>query len=345
MMSGSNMSARTSVWTTEGLINVDELGTTLVHEHIMVMPPGAELDPTAKYSRADAIARAVDALGELQDFGVRTIIDPCPINQGRDVEMLAEVARRTSLNLICATGFYLEEEGRGVPFYWRMRSVEEICELYVSELEKGIGDTGIRAGVIKAASGDVVGRHDEKTLRAAGMASAATDVSVITHTEHSRHGDVQQELLQKGGASLSRCLIGHLDTLTVEELLNLAMAGSMVSVDRIGWDILGDESHRLDLVVAMFEAGLEKQLCISQDRVATYWSPRPQFFVPDRHSDYVKNIRRPALLRDGTTKGYAYLFTSFVPELLNRGLTKENIQTLLVENPRRFLSGSGDFAS
>jgi len=337
------MTVSKTVWTTEGPVGVDELGVTLVHEHIIVLPLGADLDPTAKYSRADAISRGVDALAELQDFGVRTIVDPCPIDQGRDVELLAEVARRTSLNIVCATGFYLEDEGRGVPFYWCMRNSEEISELYVTELEKGIGDTGIRAGVIKAASGKEVGRQDEKTLLAAGMAAAVTNVSVITHTEHSLHGDLQQELLRAGGAPLERCLIGHLDVLRPDALIDLARAGSMVSVDRVGWDVLGDDVHRADLVMAMFEAGFQTQICISQDRVATYWSPRPQFFVPERHREYVESIRAPALLRDGTTKGYGYLFTSFVPELLRRGLTEENIDTLLIDDPRRLLSGTGNW--
>jgi phosphotriesterase-related protein len=122
-------------------------------------------------------------------------------------------------------------------------------------------------------------------------------------------------------------------------LAELARAGSMVSVDRIGWDVLGDDRHRADLVVSMFEAGLGDRLCISQDRVSTYWSPRPQFWVPHRHRDYVENIRVPALIRDGTTKGYAFLFTAFIPELLKRGLTEADIKVMLVDNPRRLLGG------
>jgi phosphotriesterase-related protein len=329
-----------TVWTTDGPVDVRDLGITLVHEHIMVVPPGSDLDPSARLERADVIARAVDALAELQDHGVKTIIDPCPIDQGRDAELLAEVARRTRMQLVCATGFYMEQDNRGIPFYWRQRHPEEICELFLSELEGGIGQTGIRPGVIKVATGITVGRHERKVLLAAGMASAATDVSIITHTEDSQHGDVQQKLLREGGASLERCLIGHLDNLILAGLAALARAGSMVSVDRVGWDVLGDDGHRADLVVSMFEAGLGEHLCISQDRVSTYWSPRPQFWVPHNHREYVEQVRVPALLRDGTTKGYAFLFTTFIPELMRRGLTQADISTLLVENPRRLLSAT-----
>jgi len=329
-----------TVWTTEGPVSTSELGITLVHEHVKVVVPGAEMDPTANLDRADAIERAVDALAELEDHGVRTIVDPTPIDQGRDAELVAEVARRSGLNMICATGFYYEDENRGLPYYWRQRHPEEIAELFIAELERGMAGTGIRAGVIKAATGRTVGMHDRKVLAAAAMAAAATGATIITHTEHSLHGEEQQRLLKESGAALARCLIGHLDGLSAGELVKLAEAGSMVSVDRIGWDVLGDDEHRADLVAAMFAAGLSDRLCISQDRVSTYWSPRPQFWVPPDKREYVENVRVPALLRDGTTKGYAYLFTHFVPRLIERGLCDADIKKLLVDNPCHLLSDS-----
>jgi phosphotriesterase-related protein len=333
-------SVREDVWTTTGRVPLDELGMTLVHEHVKIVVPGADMDPTMSLDRADAVARAVDALSELHDHGVRTVIDPTPIDQGRDAELIAEVSSRSGINLVCATGFYFEDENRGVPFYWRQRHAEEIAELFVAELERGIGATGIRAGVIKAATGRTVGRHDRKIFEAAGIASAATGATVITHTEHSLHGEEQQRMLRQAGADLNRCVIGHLDKLTAGELIKLAEAGSMVSVDRIGWDVLGDEGHRADLVAAMFEAGLSDRLCVSQDRVSTYWSPRPQFWVPHDKKDYVDNVRVPALVRDGTTKGFAYLFTHFAPLLEERGVGREELCRLLVDNPRRLLGGA-----
>jgi len=334
--------AAVNIWTTGGPVSANDLGTTLVHEHVKVVVPGADLDPTATLDRADAIERAVDALSELLDHGVRTVVDPTPIDQGRDVELMAEVARQVGINLVCATGFYYEDECRGLPFYWRQRYPEEIAELFIAELERGVGGTGIRPGVIKVATGRTVGAHDRKVFAAAAISAQATGTTVITHTEHSQHGGEQQRLLAEGGAELGRCLIGHLDTLSVDELLGLAQAGSMLSVDRIGWDVLGDDAHRADLVAAMFAAGRADQLCISQDRVSTYWSPRPQFWVPPGKKDYVANIRVPALIRDGTAKGYAYLFTHFIPRLVDRGLGDGEIRKLLVDNPRRLLGGQDD---
>jgi phosphotriesterase-related protein len=331
---------RDHVWTTGGRVSLDDIGPTLVHEHVKIVVPGAEMDPTLRLDRADAVRRAVDALAELHDHGVRTIIDPTPIDQGRDAELIAEVASRSGLNIVCATGFYYEDENRGVPFYWRQRHPEEIAELFVAEIQRGIAATGIRPGVIKAATGRTVGKHDRKVFVAAALASIATGTPIITHTEHSLHGDEQQRILRRSGADLARCLIGHLDGLTKEELIKIAEAGSMVSVDRIGWDVLGDEEHRADLVAAMFEAGLADRLCISQDRVSTYWSPKPQFWVPEDKRDYVANVRVPALVRDGTTKGFAYLFTHFLPLLHRRGLGPADIRRLLVDNPRRLLGGA-----
>src|SRR5260370_17204453 len=98
--------AAVNIWTAGGPVSANDLGITLVHENVKVVVPGADLDPTATLDRADAIERAVDALSELLDHGVRTVVDPTPIDQGRDVELMAEVARRGGSNLVRPPRFY-----------------------------------------------------------------------------------------------------------------------------------------------------------------------------------------------------------------------------------------------
>ena len=130
------------VQTVLGPIDAAELGPTLMHEHILFSYPGDELDPTGTWTRAEALAVATERMEQLKEHGVKTFVDPCAIEMGRDPELMAEVSQRTGMQIVCATGFYKEEAG--LPYYWRVRSAEEVAELYLLEIEKGIGSTGIR---------------------------------------------------------------------------------------------------------------------------------------------------------------------------------------------------------
>ena len=223
----------TTVQTVTGPVDAADLGRTLVHEHIRISYAGEELDPTYSWDRAETVARAVDKMGELLDAGFRTFVDPCPIELGRDPELYAEISSRSGMRIVCTTGFYTEHLSSGLPFYWRARDPEEIAELYVRELAEGIAGTGgIRAGAIKAATGVEVTPAESRCLTGAALAQREVGCAIITHTENSKHGDVQQDLFADGGADLGRVLIGHQDEQTdVAPIRKLAeRAPSSVSI-------------------------------------------------------------------------------------------------------------------
>src|SRR5437764_4288816 len=94
-----------------------------------------------------------------------------PIDLGRDAELLAEISDKSGMHIVCATGFYHEHDGAGIPYYWRQRWPEEIAELFLHEITSGIGTTGIRPGVIMIATGDPVSRHAQKVLQGAALAA------------------------------------------------------------------------------------------------------------------------------------------------------------------------------
>jgi hypothetical protein len=134
-----------TVNTTTGPIAVGALGRTLIHEHVLVGFPGWFMDRRQPpFRRAEAVARVVEAFSALHDYGVRTVVDPCPMDMGRDVEMIAEVAQRSGINLICTIGAYTEQQG--IPNTFRNLEVEAITEIYICEIEDGVGRTGIKAG-------------------------------------------------------------------------------------------------------------------------------------------------------------------------------------------------------
>src|SRR5436305_4760104 len=167
-----------TVQTVLGAIDSSDLGPALVHEHVRISYPGDRLDPGYSFDRGECVATAVKRMAGLAEHGVRTFVDPCPIDLGRDPELLAEVARQSGMQIVCSTGFYLEHIG--IPYYWRVRSAQEIAEFYLHEVENGIGETGIKPGCIQIASGGPPGDHDRKILAAAAMAAAESGRPLIS---------------------------------------------------------------------------------------------------------------------------------------------------------------------
>jgi len=329
------------VQTVTGPVAADELGRTLVHEHIVITWPGEEFERSAAWTRAEIVARAVDKLAELRDAGFRTFVDPCPIELGRDPELYAEVSEKSGMHVVCTTGFYTQHEGWGLPFYWRARDPEEIAEHYVAELSEGIAGTGgIRAGAIKAATGVDVTDAERRVLAGAAMAQRATDVAIITHTEHSRHGDVQQDVFAEHGADLGRVLIGHQDEQEdVAEIRRLAERGTFVGVDRVGLELIAPDVRRADHVAALVREGFTRQVCLSQDHICATTAPRPAYWVPPEFREAAA-ARRAEIDWQVTDRPYTYLVTDFVPMLEQRGVTAADVETILVDNPRRLLTGS-----
>lgn len=329
------------VTTVLGPVDAADLGRTLVHEHVVITWPGEELERRPRWTRAEIVARATDKLAELRDGGFRTFVDPCPIELGRDPELYAEVSQASGMHVVCATGFYTQHEGWGLPFYWRARDPEEIAEHYAAELTEGIAGTGgIRAGVIKAATGAEVTGAERRVLAGAALAQRATDVAIITHTEHSLHGDTQQEIFAAHGADLGRVLIGHQDEQTdVAPIRALAERGTFVGIDRVGLEIIAPDERRADHVAALVHEGYTRQVCLSQDHICAITAPRPAYWVPPEYREAAA-ARRADIDWQTTDRPFTYITTGFAPMLAARGVTEADLDTIFVDNPRRLLAGA-----
>lgn len=323
------------IQTVTGPVPLDQLGRTLMHEHLFIAFPGAAFDPLAAFDRAAFIAEAVKRLTELREVhGVRTFVDPCPIELGRDPAMMAEIADRSRMNIVCTTGFYFE--AMGLPVYWRARSVDEIAELYVREITHGIGKTGIRAGAIKVATGaPEVTALEKKFLAAACIAQKATGVPIITHTQDGWGGPEQQALFHEGGVPAHRCLIGHCcGNADPAYHRRVVEGGSYIGFDRIGLLRFQPDDVRADSLVRLVRAGFGAQVMMSQDRHCG-WLGKLVRPVPPEEAAHIARLRAEGKW----PPPYSYLFTDFVPMLIERGLTETEIFSLLDDNPRRFFAG------
>ena len=128
--------------TANGPIETGQLGFTLMHEHVFTRSPGVfEAWPHLWDAKAE-IAEAVKTFRELKAAGVDTIVDLTTVDLGRDVAMVTEVARQVELNIIMCTGVW-----RFPPRYFERRNPDPIADLFVRDIEQGMGESGVRAAI------------------------------------------------------------------------------------------------------------------------------------------------------------------------------------------------------
>ncbi|WP_213290937.1 phosphotriesterase [Bradyrhizobium sp. sGM-13] len=322
------------VQTVTGPIPAERLGRTLMHEHLFIAFPGASYDPLAKVDRTAFIKDAVQRVLKLRlEYGVHTFVDPCPIELGRDATIMKEISERSGMQIVCTTGFYYEE--MGLPSYWRARSVDEIAELYISEITKGIGDTGVRAGAIKVSTGaPAITAQETRFVSAACIAHRATAVPIITHTTRGCAGPEQQQLFAEAGVALHRCLIGHSccnpDPAYHRRIVD---AGSYIGFDQIGMFYHRTDEARADNLVQLVREGFRAQIMMSMDRFCARLG-KFSFHATAEHIAKVEYLKS-----QGLYQAHTYMFTDFIPMIRARGVSQEDIDSILEDNPRRFFAG------
>jgi phosphotriesterase-related protein len=304
-----------TVQTVTGPVSLDALGRVLMHEHVITRSPGLREDYPATYPRETAAAACIEGLRSLKRAGVELLVDHTTYDLGRDVELLAEVSRASSVAIVAATWVWIEPQR-----YWHLRAPVEAAQLLIADLEQGIAGTDIRAGVIKCAV-DKAGLTPpvESVLRACAIAHRATGVHLSTHTYAAgRTGLDQQRIFGEEGVDLSRVVIGHCgDTNDLGYLCQLLAAGSFLGMDRFGVEDLLPDTERMDVVATLCREGHAERLLLSHD--ASFWNDRQP----------MEAIRRA---RPGWH--HRHIVEDIVPGLLERGVTEEQIDTMLVRNPR-----------
>jgi phosphotriesterase-related protein len=321
----------TTIATVTGETTSEKLGKTLMHEHLVIGYPGFESHSTHPGANADErFAVCIDKIQSLQDLGFSSMLDPCPNDLGRDVEFAAKVAQRTDFQIICATGLYKQNEG-GVP-YWHFRSnfgpqTDAMAELFIRELTEGIGDTGIRAGIIKVATGPrAITDYERTILEAAAKASIATGAPITTHTDQGTMGDEQQRILTECGVPAHRIIIGHsCGTDDHDYHMKIARGGSYMGFDRFGIDLLFPDEKRVASLVKLIKAGAGDRVVVSHDSV---WCWRGEPVPPEVLANLSEDAFNPT-----------FFSRKIVPKLLDAGVTQGEIDRLWIENPRRFFDG------
>jgi phosphotriesterase-related protein len=263
---------------------------------------------------------------------VRTFVDPCPMDLGRDVEFMAEASSRSGVHVVCATGAYKQNEG--LTYTFGALPAEEIAAIYVKELTEGIGTTGIRPGLVKVATGaPAISDYERKVLSAAGRAAKEVGCPVLTHTDDARCGTEQIAILSGEGLPPHRILVGHSDGRDDHDYhRSLADQGAYVGFDRFGIETLIADDRRIESVRRMIDAGYARSLCLSTDSVCT-WLGRPIF------NGHVVLTREQLAMALPNWKA-THLFERILPRLRELGVHDADLDTLLIENPIRYFQGN-----
>ena len=309
--------------TVTGTVSTDKLGCTLMHEHLLVGWAGWELDCKApRFDRKTALKQATDRLKELKDLGLGTFVDPCPNDIGRDVVFMAEVADASGVNIICSTGLYKEDLGNTV--YMKQRSADEIAEIYAAELTEGVGETGIKAGLLKCATGkDRITEYEEKTLRAAARAAKKTGAPITTHTDEGTMGREQLEIFAGEGVDLSKVIIGHsCGSPNLNYHTDMLDRGCYLGFDRFGLEFLHPDRLRLAALIGLLGVGFENQIVLSHDSVACIMGRG--LGLPPEVMETIKNWKP------------THIFKNILPKLREAGVPEKKINTMMVDNPRKF---------
>lgn len=309
-----------------GPIDTSELGQVLMHEHLTCADWSMRMNFGSKFYEGDAVAGiAACQLNKAAALGVRTIVDGTPINLGRDVCLIREVARRTGLNFIVSTGFYYQEEP-----WLAFRDEEQIYDLLMGDCTGGIQGTDSLPGILKAGVGHAgLTSLLEKVLHATGRVSAQTGLPIFCHHDPSVHsGGAILDLFESCGVPASRVILGHSgDSTELDYLTAMLERGCWLGMDRFGFcdRDLGLEP-RVDTIVELCRRGWGGRLLLSHDLAAylAFWDS----WETTKNSDYL-NLE----------EDYTFIHRRVLPALVERGLDRETVDSLLTVNPRAFFEG------
>jgi phosphotriesterase-related protein len=310
----------TDVQTARGPVPAADLGTTLMHEHVFVLSPELQSNYDIGWQEEARVTDAITRLNELKGVGVDTIVDLTVVGLGRYIPRIARIAQETAVNIVVASGLYTYND---LPHYFDYRPVEQMADLFVTDITEGIAGTGVKAAILKCATDEPgVTPGVDKVLRAVAQAHLRTGVPISTHTHAgTRRGLEQQRIFKEEGVDLSHVVIGHSgDTTDLDYLEELMAAGSYIGMDRFGVDVFLPFEQRVDTVAQLCGRGRADRMVLSHDAAC--------------HMDWFdENMLRLAAPR----WNYLHISKDVLPALRERGVTEEQIDLMMVKNPAAIL--------
>ncbi len=337
------------IQTVLGLIEPDTLGVTLPHEHLVCDGSAWFVEPAAATEKAMAYQpvslenlwwiryhwfqnmddillleedEAVEEAKRFETSGGQSIVEMSNNGLGRDPEALVRISRATGLNVLMGSGYYL---AASLPQNFDEKSEAEITDEIVRDIIEGVGNTGIRAGFIgEIGSSWPLDPREIKSLKAAAKAQQLTGANLNVHPGQAEEAALKvADILEAEGADLTRTTIDHIDRAVrlPENRFRLAEKGLILEYDLFGREgyypinqrliDLPTDHQRINEIMELIEAGFIQQVLISQD----IWNKHQRV----KYGGW----------------GYDHILRNTIPVMLSKGMTREQVETIMVENPRR----------
>jgi predicted metal-dependent phosphotriesterase family hydrolase len=307
------------VQTVLGRIGPADLGWTLPHEHTAIaLWHIANRWDYWELRRDEPVI--LEELAAFKAAGGGALVDLTLDGVGRDPEWLAGLARATGLHIVMGSGWYRGAHYPAESLIDR-RSVDALADEIVRDATDGVGETGIRSGIIGEIGTDKpwLSAQEERVHRAAARAARRTGLAITTHAVQSTVGLDQLTVFEAEGADLSRVVVGHADSNpSLDYHLAIAERGATVEFDFLGMSFTPLERHGegriVDNLRELLSRGHVERILLSQD------------------------VCHDSQLRRYGGNGYTYLADTVLPRLLAAGVSEAEIRTITIDNPRRLLT-------
>jgi phosphotriesterase-related protein len=326
-MSGAPPARSTTVNTVLGPVPAAELGVVAVHEALLSVVPGAEYAFDITIDRAEIFEVLAEELADFRDHGGGTIVDSTGMFHGRDLTLYEALSRSTGVHIVASTGMGPEEMLGGYfltpqtnpPTPW---PAERFADLFTKEVIDGmvvprVERRGAAGLVATAATPEGMTATDESLFR--GAARTARDTGVPVSVRFGNDAVRDLEVVLDEDLPADRVVVGGLDrrdAVAAGTPLDVARRGAFVALDHVGAEdgIHLTDAERVTLVAELVKAGLGHRILLSGNGTG----------VAKGHP--------------GNPQPYSYVLSTFVPLLSAQGLGDEDVQRILVDNPRDLLS-------
>jgi len=342
---------RGKIQTVTGLIAPEDLGSTLMHEHILcdITPPKlaasnvedveitlenyfdivyGTIPHKGKYKLVvpELLTREI---AQIREWGGKSVVELTCAGLKPMPEALAAMSAEAGVQIIMGCGYYVHDYQTQDPLSAGVydKTADDVAQDIIGQIYHGAWGTGVRAGII----GEVGCQspwtdHEKKVMQGALIAQQETGAAINVHP--GRHADQPQEVadfLRARGGDTSRVVISHIDRTVFDDdrLLRLADSGVTLEFDLFGQEMsyyphsdidMPNDAHRLQMIRMLIDHGHLERVVISHD--ICYCTRLTKF----------------------GGHGYGYIHRHILPLMLRRGFTEDEIDGIMERNPARILT-------
>ena len=310
------------IMTVNGAITMEELGKTLIHEHIVTNFVGTVHPNQPLEDQEKAIEVILPYLLYLKSLGFNTLFECTPSYIGKNVDLLKELSKSSGLHIVTNTGYYAAVDKKYLPEHAYKETAEELAERWFSEWEGGISHTGIRPGFIKLGVGSgALDSIEQKIVKAGMVVSEKTGMAMAVHTGDGAAIESQYQLAKANNFDVNKLIWVHAQNATDDERIRMAEKGIWISLDGVSETKV---EEYVSMISKLKQRSLLKRLLLSHD---DGWSV-----------EFAKGELSLKLFGNGNSKPYRTISENLVQKLFKIGFTQDQMDLILIENPKRAMA-------